>query len=103
VRFFSLIHKLKHEQKPIVQRFDVDRCRHHHYKSLSTVAEGLALKSSSITRKLHNQGTNTAIIRENDPVEKEETENTPKPMHPTSDFLVPFERASAEEVSSRRE
>ncbi|KAN0083031.1 Isoprenoid synthase domain containing protein [Elaphomyces granulatus] len=66
-RFFSLIHKLKHEQKPIVQRFDVDH--HHHHKSLSAVAEGLALKSSSIIRKLNQE----------------------EPNHPTSDFLVPFD------------
>jgi hypothetical protein len=66
-RFFSLIHKLKHEQKPIVQRFDVDH--HHHHKSLSAVAEGLDLKSSSIIRKLNQE----------------------EPNHPTSDFLVPFD------------
>ncbi|OXV08239.1 hypothetical protein Egran_03997 [Elaphomyces granulatus] len=98
VRFFSLIHKLKHEHKPIVQRFDVDRCHHHYHKGLSTAAEDLALKSSSIIQKLHNEPTDTAIIQDNNPVEKEETENTPNRIHLTSDFLVPFKTASATEI-----
>jgi hypothetical protein len=105
VRPFSLIHKLKNEHKPIVQRFDVDRYHHLYHKSLSTVAEdpaSPALKSSSIIQKLHNEPTDTAIIQDNNPVEEEETENTPNRTHLTSDFLVPFKTASATEVGSRK-
>jgi hypothetical protein len=60
------------------------------------------LLKSNIIRKPHSQPTDTPIIRYNNPIKKETTENIPERIFPTSDFLAPFKRASATEVSSGR-